>query len=95
MLFAAGFAQGTAAAYGKMCIDSPTHCTGFAVCATQLFEATSAGDGAQQQAASLSTQLENVQAALEAAETDRQALAAQRDGWMASFQEAYGGLSQA
>jgi hypothetical protein len=58
----------------------------------QLFEATSAGDGAQQQAASLSNQLESVQAALEAAETDRQALAAQRDGWMASFQEAYGML---
>jgi hypothetical protein len=58
--------------------------------ALQLFDATSAGDGAQQEAASLSSQLETVQAALEAAETDRQALAAQRDGWMASFQEAYG-----
>ncbi|KAF6254497.1 hypothetical protein COO60DRAFT_1642284 [Scenedesmus sp. NREL 46B-D3] len=60
----------------------------------QLSSATSAGDGAQQEAASLGSRLEAMQAALEAGETDRQALAAQRDGWMASFQEAYGKLQE-
>ena len=30
--------------------------------------------------------MDDLQAALEAAEMDRQVLAAQRDGWMASFQ---------
>lgn len=34
----------------------------------------------------LTQQLDDVQTALEAAEMDRQVLAAQRDGWMASFQ---------
>jgi hypothetical protein len=60
----------------------------------QLFAATSAGDGAQQHIDGLSEQLEQTQAALEAAEADRQVLAAQRDGWMASFQEAYGKLQE-
>eukprot|EP00775_Hariotina_reticulata_P002907 gene2907-3195_t len=60
----------------------------------ELFAATSAGDGAQQHIDGLSEQLEQTQAALEAAEADRQVLAAQRDGWMASFQEAYGKLQE-
>lgn len=58
----------------------------------QLLAVTSAGDGAQQQVEQLHQQLEAVQSALDTAEADRQALAAQRDGWMASFQEAYGKL---
>lgn len=45
-----------------------------------------AGDSAQQELTVLTQQMDDLQAALEAAEMDRQALAAQRDGWMSSFQ---------
>lgn len=39
-------------------------------------------------------QLDQVQGELEAAEADRQVLVAQRDGWLASYQESYGLLQQ-
>lgn len=52
----------------------------------QLLATSVAGDSAQQELSVLTQQMDDLQAALEAAEMDRQALAAQRDGWMASFQ---------
>lgn len=52
----------------------------------QLLATSAAGDSAQHEVVALTQQLDDSQAALEAAEMDRQALAAQRDGWMSSFQ---------
>jgi uncharacterized protein (DUF3084 family) len=52
----------------------------------QLLASSAAGDSAHQELAVLTQQMDDLQAALEAAEMDRQALAAQRDGWMSSFQ---------
>jgi hypothetical protein len=60
----------------------------------QLAVTSAVGDKAQQEVASLVSQLAEQQAALEAAESDRQVLASQRDGYMASFQEAYGKLQE-
>jgi hypothetical protein len=52
----------------------------------QLLSFSAAGNTAQHEVVVLTQQLDDLQSALEAAEMDRQALAAQRDGWMASFQ---------
>jgi hypothetical protein len=54
--------------------------------AVQLLASSAAGDSAHQELAVLTQQMDDLQATLEAAEMDRQALAAQRDGWMSSFQ---------
>jgi hypothetical protein len=60
----------------------------------QLLAASSAGDSAVQRAERLAADLDAVRAALNASEADRHALAAQRDGWMASYQEAHGKLQE-
>jgi hypothetical protein len=52
----------------------------------QLMATSVASDSAQQELTVLTQQMDHLQAALEEAEMDRQALAAQRDGWMSSFQ---------
>lgn len=62
-------------------------------CCAQLLATSAAGDTAQHEVVSLAQQLDDLQTALEAAEMDRQALAAQRDGWMASFQVRLGQAS--
>lgn len=58
-------------------------------CSLQLLAISAAGDTAQHEVAALTQQMDDLQAALEAAEMDRQILAAQRDGWMASFQVSF------
>jgi hypothetical protein len=55
----------------------------------QLLAMSTSGDAAQQELHLLTHQMDDLQAALEASDMDRQALAAQRDGWMASFQVGY------
>jgi hypothetical protein len=84
-------AQLSHAVRGGMQPARPSHRTAFAhthnvVRCTQLAATSTAGEEARQEVAVLTRQLDGVQTALDAAETDRQVLAAQRDGWMASFQ---------
>jgi hypothetical protein len=73
-----------------MCPCHAVLCCAVLCCAVlQLLATSVSGDAAQQELHLLTQQMDDLQAALEASDMDRQALAAQRDGWMASFQVGY------